>query len=538
MHIKSLTIKNYKIFKDFQINFKNGVNIIVGNNEAGKSTILEALHLALSGMVNGNYMRNEISQYLFNKDIENEYITSLTTDSPQQPPFILIEVFFETNDLPLFEGDYNSNKSKNCGVLFKIEFDAQYINEYNNINKSTLLSIPVEYYKITWMTFARNMITSKSIPIKSILIDSSSNKYKNGSDIYIGKIIKNHLSDSDNVGLSQAYRELKETFKNNDIIKSINSEITRCANISDKSVSISVDMSVKNSWENQLMTYLEDIPFHQIGQGEQCIVKTNLSLSHKKALESNLILIEEPENHLSYSKLNQFIKNIIDKCDPKQIIITTHSSFVANKLNLKNLILLDNLKTTRLNDLDPTTYDYFEKLAGYETLRLILCRKTILVEGPSDELIVQRANKDKYSKLPIEEGIDIISVRGLSFKRFLEIAKILKKRVAVITDNDGEYDNKITKKYKDFIDIENILISADNRNELKTLEPQIVDANKGDIATLCSILNINDEDFESNQAISEYMISNKTDVALKIFNATENIVYPQYILSVIDWCHE
>jgi len=538
MHIKSLTIKNYKIFKDFQINFKNGVNIIVGNNEAGKSTILEALHLALSGMVNGNYMRNEISQYLFNKDIENEYITSLTTDSPQQPPFILIEVFFETNDLPLFEGDYNSNKSKNCGVLFKIEFDAQYINEYNNINKSTLLSIPVEYYKITWMTFARNMITSKSIPIKSILIDSSSNKYKNGSDIYIGKIIKNHLSDSDNVGLSQAYRELKETFKNNDIIKSINSEITRCANISDKSVSISVDMSVKNSWENQLMTYLEDIPFHQIGQGEQCIVKTNLSLSHKKALESNLILIEEPENHLSYSKLNQFIKNIIDKCDSKQIIITTHSSFVANKLNLKNLILLDNLKTTRLNDLDPTTYDYFEKLAGYETLRLILCRKTILVEGPSDELIVQRANKDKYSKLPIEEGIDIISVRGLSFKRFLEIAKILKKRVAVITDNDGEYDNKITKKYKDFIDIENILISADNRNELKTLEPQIVDANKGDIATLCSILNINDEDFESNQAISEYMISNKTDVALKIFNATKNIVYPQYILSVIDWCHE
>lgn len=538
MHIKSLTIKNYKIFKDFQINFKNGVNIIVGNNEAGKSTILEALHLALSGMVNGNYMRNEISQYLFNKDIENEYITSLTTDSPQQPPFILIEVFFETNDLPLFEGDYNSKKSKNCGVLFKIEFDTQYINEYNNINKSTLLSIPVEYYKITWMTFARNMITSKSIPIKSILIDSSSNKYKNGSDIYIGKIIKNHLSDSDNVGLSQAYRELKETFKNNDIIKSINSEITKCANISDKSVSISVDMSVKNSWENQLMTYLEDIPFHQIGQGEQCIVKTNLSLSHKKALESNLILIEEPENHLSYSKLNQFIKNIIEKCDSKQIIITTHSSFVANKLNLKNLILLDNLKTTRLNDLDPTTYDYFEKLAGYETLRLILCRKTILVEGPSDELIVQRANKDKYSKLPIEEGIDIISVRGLSFKRFLEIAKILKKRVAVITDNDGDYDNKIAKKYNDFIDIENILISADNRNELNTLEPQIVDANKEDVATLCSILNINNEDFKSNQAISQYMISNKTDVALRIFNATEKIVYPQYILSVIDWCHE
>jgi predicted ATP-dependent endonuclease of OLD family len=31
------------------------------------------------------------------------------------------------------------------------------------------------------------------------------------------------------------------------------------------------------------------------------------------------------------------------------------------------------------------------KLPGYDTLRLILCNKAILVEGPSDELIVQKA---------------------------------------------------------------------------------------------------------------------------------------------------
>ena len=45
-HINSLVIKNFKGFKDFEVSFNEGMNIIVGNNNVGKSTILEAVHLA------------------------------------------------------------------------------------------------------------------------------------------------------------------------------------------------------------------------------------------------------------------------------------------------------------------------------------------------------------------------------------------------------------------------------------------------------------------------------------------------------------
>lgn len=118
-------------------------------------------------------------------------------------------------------------------------------------------------------------------------------------------------------------------------------------------------------------------------------------MAHKKAKESNLILFEEPENHLSFTKLNQFIKTVTEKCEGKQMIITTHSSFVANKLNLRKLILLVKHKAY-LTDLSKETYDFFEKLSGYETLRMLLCKKKLIpVEGPSDELIVQRAFMDK-----------------------------------------------------------------------------------------------------------------------------------------------
>jgi putative ATP-dependent endonuclease of OLD family len=537
-YIEKININNYKCFNGlFSLQLNSEINIIVGNNEAGKSTILEAIHLALSGLLSGKYLKNELSQYLFNKEVENEYLNSLKTEIPQAPPFILIEVFLKSDGFPELEGDGNSGKKKACGVKCLIEFDDEYLEDYEELVKTDVTTIPIEFYKVSWTSFARELISTRSIPLKSVLIDSSSTRYQNGSDIYISKIIKDDLVEKEIVGLSQAYRKLKEAFMSDKAVVAINSKITGKADISTKTVSISVDLSAKNSWETSLMTYLEGIPFHQIGKGEQCLIKTNLALAHKKVKESNLILIEEPENHLSHSKLNEFIKSIKSKCAGKQIIISTHSSYVANKLSLNNLIVLNNRKETRLSDLKSDTQDFFEKLPGYETLRMILCERAILVEGPSDELIIQRAYLDKYNKgLPIENGIDVISV-GLTFKRFLYIAELIKKPTAVVTDNDGKYENSIIKKYQEFSDSTSIKIFADDRDTLNTLEPQFVDANKNNLLLLCEIMGLDIKKFNTEMKIVEFMIQNKTDWALSVFKSDKKIIYPEYINKVIDWCN-
>ena len=56
MYIEKVNIENYKCFSGkFSIEFRDGLNILVGDNEAGKSTILEAINLALSGILGGRY---------------------------------------------------------------------------------------------------------------------------------------------------------------------------------------------------------------------------------------------------------------------------------------------------------------------------------------------------------------------------------------------------------------------------------------------------------------------------------------------------
>lgn len=547
MHINKVKIHNFKCFKEtFVLDLTEGLNIIVGNNEAGKSTILEAIHLALSGMYAGRFLRNELSEYLFNNDTLKEYKASISTANPLPPPEIVIEIYIAGDVLPLFEGDENSEKKKECGITLRIALDERYREEYADYVKNLHAgeaTLPIEYYEVTWKTCAREIITPRRIPIKSAFVDSTSNRFQNGSDVYITHIIRNHLDEKQKNSLVQAHRKLQNSFVKEDAVRVVNDVIKAISKETeeDKEVRLSIDLSSKNAWEDSFLTYVEDVPFHHIGKGEQSIVKTKLALQHKKAKEANLILLEEPENHLSHSRLYQLIKNIETKCANKQIIISTHSSYVANKLGLEKLIILNGRKTTRLNLLESSTQDFFRKIPGYDTLRLILCRQAILVEGDSDELVIQKAfMQNNNGKLPVEKGIDVISV-GLSFLRFLQIAEQIAKPVAVVTDNDGKvqalrkkYENYLGDKKKPFIDIcfdeevdKGDLKVGDSDFNYNTLEPKMLKANGEEL--MKTILDTK----KSGDDLLLFMQANKTDCALKIFDTKEIITFPSYILNAL-----
>lgn len=544
MYISKVKIHNFKCYKDFEIKLKEGLNIIVGDNEAGKTTILEAINLALTGLINGRSIWNELSQYLFNKDVIEQFIASLKTSKHQELPSIMIEIFFGGQETPLMNGNSNSDKDNNAeGLCFKIAFNDNYVDEYEAlIKQGDLKSMPIEYYDITWITFARDLITTRSIPYKSSLIDSSECRYQSGSDLYLSRIIKGNLEAEDITSIAQAHRKMRDSFMSEPSITTINDKINQSTSLTNKQIALSVELVTKNAWESSLVTQLDEIPFHYIGKGEQCIIKTELALAKKTAKNAGIILLEEPENHLSHTRLNNLIGCIAEQYSNKQFLISTHSSFVANKLGLENLSLLDNLKISMFSDLSSNTYDFFKKIAGYDTLRLILCKKAILCEGDSDELVIQKAYMQlNEGRLPIQDGIEVISV-GISFLRFLEIGDCLKKNIAVVTDNDGDID-AINKKYSNYIGehtkeyvkicVDRIVDKGDlkigNKNyNYNTLEPKLLKENGLD--KMNSLLGTQ---YTHEDDLRIYMKKNKTECALKIFESTEVLSVPEYIMEAI-----
>ena len=67
--IEKIRIQNFKCYRDETITLKSGINIIVGDNDSGKSTLLEAVYLALTGFYRGKPLRNTLSRHLFNAEV-------------------------------------------------------------------------------------------------------------------------------------------------------------------------------------------------------------------------------------------------------------------------------------------------------------------------------------------------------------------------------------------------------------------------------------------------------------------------------------
>ena len=72
--ISRVIVKNYRCLKWADVPLNPDINIIVGNNECGKSTLLEAVCLALTGQLNGRPIQSETHPYLFNLELVTEYI--------------------------------------------------------------------------------------------------------------------------------------------------------------------------------------------------------------------------------------------------------------------------------------------------------------------------------------------------------------------------------------------------------------------------------------------------------------------------------
>lgn len=544
MAIEKVIIQNFKKFKDpFEISFNENINLLVGDNESGKSTILEAIHVALTGMYAGRSIRNQLSAYLFNSETVQEYLESVESGHPSAPPQIMIEIYFKSGTIPEYEGNGNSkNNDGKEGIKFTIEFSEKFKADYGKLLKSQkLTSLPIEFYEAKWFSFSRYEKMPKFIPVKSVMIDSSNYRYQNGSDVYISRVVKDFLEAEDITAITQAHRNMIDEFSKNEAIQTINKKISDASTVMNGKISLSADQGVQNSWESSLVTQVDGIPFAHAGKGAQCVIKTQLALSHKQAEKANIILMEEPESHLSFSRLSELMAAIQKAASGKQIIASTHSSFVANKLGLENLLLLSGSNCCSMKDLPKDTFEFFKKVAGYDTLRLILCKKAILVEGDSDELVVQRAYMDTHDgRLPIQDGIDVMTVGGVTFKRYLEIAKVLEKTTAVVTDNDGNIE-AVKKKYKKYEGIPYIRICVDEtvdtgklrlsnkKFNYNTLEPKILKENGRELlndifGTTC----------QTDDEMHKYMHSHKTDCAIDIFESATKIKYPKYIMRAIE----
>ena len=517
------------MFKDITIISLNpDINIFVGDNDSGKTTILEAIAIATTGKLNGLLFSRQLNLDSFNIKTRNEFKTNKTSDIKELPQIIIEIVCKPDESIIKFKGTNNLRRQDLHGLRVIAEFDNAYAEVYQKYLKADKIKdIPIEFYKVDFIGFDGTPIRAITSPFHTICIDTAKKDYGQ----VLNRFVVDHLSvvdEEDRKKLSVSYRANKHQFNTSEELGRLNKKISEERTFADKNISLQLRETKIDDWESEISLVVEDIPFSNVGFGTQNTIKIEMALLDKEnAL--NTIILEEPENNLSFSNMNRLISKVSGNTN-KQIFISTHSSFVSNRLGLKYIKLVGKNSISSFKDLPEDTVDFFKKSSNYDTLRLLLAKETILVEGPADDLILQKAYMKKYKNQPIEDGVDVIQVNGLSFKRYLDIANLITKKIKVVTDNDGKDETEVKRRYADYIN-EHMFFFSDKK-EQSTLEICVYEENK-DSPDFKNMIYKGNKKLDTDKDWLEFMKNNKTEWSMRVFKSDKTIQYPQYIENAI-----
>lgn len=539
--IERVRILGYRKFRELNFEPHQRLNILVGDNDAGKSTLLEAITLTLTGRVSGRLASDEVNPFWFNAQLVREFFAARTKGDTPAPPVIEIEVFLHDHDefqRNLFGANNSEQPTRACaGIRIRVEPDPDYGDEIEaylsqiESDDAGPSALPVEYYRVDWRTFSNKTLTARPKELTTAVIDSRTIRSNSGMDVHLKQILNDHLDASEKAKVSLAVRATRDTLASPHL-EVVNEKMAELPGpLDDKALELAMDQTGRGAWDSSVIPHVAEVPFLLSGQGQQAAIKIALAMGRTTSA-ARVVMIEEPENHLSHTNLGKLLARIADLAgNDQQLFVTTHSSYVLNRIGVDGLQLVGENGITVLGALPEDTVAYFKKLPGYDTLRMALAGRLILVEGPSDEIVVERFYMDTHhGRRPIDDGIDVISMRALSLRHCLHLVQALGTRCAVLRDNDGKDPTELLEDLAEYLnDDRRIFIGASGQGN--TLEPQIVHAN--DEQTVRKVLAITD-----TAVLATWMDNNKTEGALRILESDTTLNAPSYIIEAVAFVDE
>lgn len=438
---------------DLVVPFNKGLNVLIGENDSGKTAIIDAIKLAL-------------------KTHAYEWIKVDEADFFNESEKLRIELEFkglQPNEAKNFiewlgwEGEGKDAKpilrliyqvEKRLGKIIPTDIKAGMDEVGHPLNAEAR-----EYLKITYLKALRDadndLTAKKNSRLSQILQEHEFFKKK---------------TKNEELPFERDFKDLnikiENWFKNegNEKLKKVIDDFLISFTDKNKKSSISLgDSDIKSILEKVSLGILTQ---KNLGLGTMNRLYMAAELLHLKKDNWNglrLCMIEELEAHL-HPQAQMKIIEALQKETEVQFILSTHSPNLASKVKLHNLILCNSNKAYPLGEepneenakskvdkytkLSKDDYTFLERFLDVTKANLFFAKGIILVEGWSEEILLPILAKRLGYDLTKKE-VSIINVGSTAYFRFAKIFlrnddKELNIPVAVISDIDlPEFEREI-----------------------------------------------------------------------------------------------
>ncbi|MFZ8014351.1 AAA family ATPase [Fusobacterium watanabei] len=335
MIIKRVQLENYRSHSNTTVEFTKGVNLILGKNGRGKTSILEAISTVMFNTKDRTGKETGKSYIKFGEKSSKVDIDFIANDGRE---YNLKTEFFKTKPKKQtlkdiigseYDGDIQEKLEELCGIKKGFEETYENIviakqNEFINIFKAKPKDREEIFNKIFNTQIYKEMYDS--------FLKEAIDKYSKQIDYLIGDI--NHLKGSmeDKEQITNFLKEEKDVEKNlQDRFKNINVVSKNLENeIKDyETTEIKLNNLIKNikDEENKIKKYLN-------------ILKENI-IEAKQAKKAKIIVKETEKSYLKYldieNKLKDLRKNLDNLLEEQKLNIQYQNNIKILKLNNENL---------------------------------------------------------------------------------------------------------------------------------------------------------------------------------------------------------
>jgi putative ATP-dependent endonuclease of OLD family len=471
MYLEKFNIRNFRTIEDLSLTFNKGLNILIGENNSGKTAIIDALRICIGY---GNLRRD-----LYVKDTDFHYQKNNIADAASEIDFHLFFKIENPKETGWFIDLLNSYEGGEQDLQMHFKF---YTEERNGIkrikykvwggaNEGQFITpdvLSLLYYvhldaQRDAEQFLRPVRGNKLGQLYSnIQIDTNSAEVDKQKKKDLASRVHTTINSDDEwrahlkSGKDKINEHLKETcFTGKDEMIDIDF-LPYDFNKLVENLKIQIPL-YSEALLNGNPSQQKHFELTQNGLGYNNLVYTATvlgDLQQQKKLDNEsfaALLIEEPEAHLHPQLQNLFFNylNKLNKEQGFQLFVTSHSPTITGKAELKSVIVLQNASnkihalSLQHSGLQPENQTYLQKFLDVTKSQLFFANGVILVEGISEALLMKVFSRKVGETYDIEKaGIEIVNINGVAFEHFAHLfnndepSKNLQTRCALITDDD------------------------------------------------------------------------------------------------------